>query len=404
MRHSRPTYKPRILHYLSSSAPGGAEEYALSLLAAMPEHGFAPYLAAPRQLLEVLKPRLSAMNLGSITIEQASPLDWRHAKKFINFLRGERIDLVHSHLFLASLFASPLARLAAVSSVVETFHLREVWREGQWLKGSFWLDRQIGRLVDRYIAVSQAAERHLLENKRIARSKVITIHNGRDLARFYPPTRDEIASAREQLGVSDKQVMLVLGRLEQQKGHVFLIEAFKRLAARRPKLIALFAGSGALECELKIRCEAAGLTDRIVFLGYRDDTEQLLAAADLVVLPSLFEGLPLVAVETLAMARPMVATDVEGTREIVADGETGLLVRAADPAALAFGIERLLANPALGARLGRRGRAVVEQNFDIRQQIAKTVEVYQRLLDQKMGQAGPLKAATTTLEENIALT
>jgi glycosyltransferase involved in cell wall biosynthesis len=198
--------------------------------------------------------------------------------------------------------------------------------------------------------------------------------------------------------------MLVLGRLEQQKGHVFLIEAFKGLAARRPKLIALFAGSGALECELKIRCEAAGLTDRIVFLGYRDDTEQLLAAADLVVLPSLFEGLPLVAVETLAMARPMVATDVEGTREIVADGETGLLVRAADPAALAFGIERLLANPALGARLGRRGRAVVEQNFDIRQQIAKTVEVYQRLLDQKMGQAGPLKAASTTLEENIALT
>ncbi len=396
MRHSRLTYQPRILHYLSSLAPGGAEEYALSLLAAMPERGFVPYLAAPRQLLEALKRRLSALDLGCIAIEQTSPLDWRHAKRFINFLRTERIDLVHSHLFLASLFASPLARLARVSSV-ETFHLREVWREGKWLKGSFWLDRQVGRFVDRYIAVSHAAGRHLLENKRIARSN-------RDLSRFHPPTPAETARARAELGVSDKQVMIVLGRLEQQKGHAFLIDAFGKLAPQRPKLIALFAGSGALESELKARCEAAGLADRIVFLGYRDDTERLLAASDLVVLPSLFEGLPLVAVETLATARPIVATDVEGTREIVADGDTGLLVRAADPLALADGIERILADPALGSRLGRRGRALVEQKFDIRRQIARTVEVYQRLLDQKMGQVGPLKAPNTTLEESIGLT
>lgn len=403
MRYSRLTYQPRILHYLSSLAPGGAEEYALSLLAAMPERGFVPYLAAPRQLLEALKPRLSALDLDCIAIEQTSPLDWRHAKRFINCLGAERIDLVHSHLFLASLFASPLARLARVSSV-ETFHLREVWREGKWLKGSFWLDRQVGRFVDRYIAVSHAAEHHLLENKRIAPSKVVTIHNGRDLARFHPATPAETARARAGLGVSDKQVVMVLGRLEQQKGHAFLIEAFRKLAPRWPKLIALFAGSGALESELKASCEAARLTDRIVFLGYRDDTERLLAAADLVVLPSLFEGLPLVAIETLAMARPIVATDVEGTREIIADGDTGLLVRATDPSALADGIERILADPALGVRLGRRGRVLVEQKFDIRQQIARTVEVYQRLLDQRMGQAGPLKAPDRTFQESIGLT
>src|SRR5579863_3156904 len=218
MGHTSCRNKPRILHYLSSPAPGGAEEYALSLLAAMPECGFVPYLAAPRGLLEALGQRLSALDSRCIAIERTSSLDWRPATKFINFLRAQRIDLVHSHLFLASLFASPLARLAGVSTV-ETFHLREVWREGKWLKGSFWLDRKVGRFVDRYIAVSHAAERHLLENKRIARSKVVTIHNGRDLARFHPPTSAETARARAELGVSDKQVMIVLGRLEQQKGH-----------------------------------------------------------------------------------------------------------------------------------------------------------------------------------------
>ena len=396
-------HKLRILHYLSSTAIGGVEEYVLSLLAAMEEHEFVPYLAGPRQLLEAMKQRLGALDLRCIAIEQTSPLDLRPSKKFLNFLRVERIDLVHSHLFVASLFASPLARLAGVSAVVETFHLREVWREGKWLKGSFWLDRQVGRFVDRYIAVSHVVERHLIESKRIARSKVVTILNGRDLARFHPPTPGESERARAELGVSDQQVVMVLGRLEQQKGHVFLIEAFRQLAPRWPKLVAFFAGTGALESELKASCEVSGLTDRITFLGYRNDTERLLAAADIVVLPSLFEGLPLVAIEALAMARPFVATDVEGTREIVADSDTGLLVRPADPAALADGIERILIDPALGACLGRRGRALVEQNFDIRQQIAMTVDVYRRLFKQTMPGAGRRKDAVAAIEETISL-
>jgi glycosyltransferase involved in cell wall biosynthesis len=345
----------------------------------MGEDGFVPYLAAPRELLEALRQRLPP-DLRCIAIEQKSLLDWGAARKFVRFLSAERIDLVHSHLFVASLFASPLARFAGVSGVVETFHLREVWREGKWLKGSFWLDRQVARFVDRYIAVSHAAARHLVETKRIPRSKVVTIHNGRNLDRFKPPTPEQRARARAELGLSDVQVLLVLGRLEHQKGHVFFIDALKQLAPRWPRVRALFAGSGVLESELKARSEVAGLRDRITFLGYRTDTERLLAATDLVVLPSLFEGLPLVAIETLAMARPIVATGIDGTREIIADCETGLLVRPADPAALAEGIERILAAPILGNCLGQRGRDLVEKNFDIRQQIAKTLDVYRRAL------------------------
>lgn len=372
---------PRVLHYLSSSAWGGAEEHALSLLEAMPDHGMIPYLAASPRLLETMGPRLAAFGSRTIAIERTSLRDWRHARRFWNFLRSERIDLVHSHLFVASLFASPIARLAGVPAVVETFHLREAWREGHWLKGSFWLDRQISRFVDRYIAVSHAAELHLVENKRIARAKVTRIYNGRDLVRFAPPSTSEVDAARRELGVSVNLVALALGRLEPQKGHVFLIDALKMLAPRWPKLVALCVGTGALESELKARADAAGLADRITFLGQRDDTERLLAAADLVVLPSLFEGLPLVAVEALAMARPIVATDVEGTREIVTDGDTGVLVRPADPAALAEGIERILADPSLGARLGARGRSLVERNFDVHMQIKATLQLYRSLLE-----------------------
>jgi glycosyltransferase involved in cell wall biosynthesis len=373
--------RPRVLHYLSSSAWGGAEEHALSLLEAMPDHGLIPYLAASPRLLETMGSRLAAFGSRYIAIERNSIRDWRHGKRFWNFLKSERIDLVHSHLFVASLFASPLARMARVPAVVETFHLREAWREGHWLKGSFWIDRQISRFVDRYIAVSQAAELHLIENKRIVPSKIVKIYNGRDLTHFAPPSNAAIEAARSELSVTGKQVVMVLGRLEPQKGHVFLIEALKTLAPRWPKLVALFAGTGALEAELKAQVSAAGLADRITFLGQRDDTVRLLAAADMVVLPSLFEGLPLVAVEALAMARPMVATNVEGTREIIADGDTGILVRPSDPTALAVGIERILADPSLGAQLGARSRRLVERNFDVQMQIAATVRLYRTLLE-----------------------
>jgi glycosyltransferase involved in cell wall biosynthesis len=343
----------------------------------------SPYLAAPSRLLEVAESKLKATGIRCVGIERRSTADWTHAARFWTFLRKERIDLVHSHFFVASLFASPLAKLAGVPAVVETFHLREIWREEKWIKGNFWVDRQIGRFVDRYIAVSHAVERHLIETKRISASKVTTIYNGRDLKRFRPRSPVESALARSELGVTENQVVLVLGRLEEQKGHVFLIEALRLLAPRWPNLVGLFAGTGALQGQLLAQSESSGLSNRIVFLGQRNDTERLLAAADVVALPSLFEGLPLVAIETLAMAKPILATDIDGTREVVVHGDTGLLARPADPAALAAGIERLLRDRALADRLAQRGRSVVERNFDVRIQVARTAEVYRRLLEGK---------------------
>jgi len=364
---------------------GGAEEHALSILSAVADSGFEPWIAAPPALLADLAPDLKAFDVQTFSVSHASPFAFGEVSRFARFLRRERIAIVHSHMFPASIFASPLARLCGVRGVVEIFHLREVWREDKTLKGSFWLDRQVGRFVDRYIAVSHAATRHLIETKGISRSKVITIHNGRDLTRFRPPLPSERAQARAELGVSDRPALLVLGRLESQKGHIYVIEAMRELVRDRPHLIALFAGAGALRAELDARCQALGLAENVRFLGHRSDPERLLAAADIVVLPSLYEGLPLVAIEALATGRPMVATDIEGTREIVIQGDTGLLVPPADSAALSRAIERLLVSPELAAKLGARGRSLVEGNFDVRRQLEKTVQVYEELLARQTG-------------------
>jgi glycosyltransferase involved in cell wall biosynthesis len=282
------------------------------------------------------------------------------------------------------MFASPIAKMAGVPATVETFHLPEVWRQGKFLKGSFWIDRQVGRFVDQYVAVSHAAESHLVKRKRIAPQMIRLIHNGRDLIRFHPPSQRERTEARTALGVEDRQVVVTLGRFEIQKGHRFLIEALALLAPQWPSLIALFAGSGELEADLMLQRDSATLGERIKFLGMSREPERILAAADVVVLPSLFEGLPLTAVEALACALPMVATDIDGTREVVIHEHTGLLVPPRNPELLAFAIAKILTDHTFAKQLGEQGRGYVEKHFDVRMQIEDTVKAYRELLHRKM--------------------
>jgi glycosyltransferase involved in cell wall biosynthesis len=382
-RHSAVGNYPRVLHFLSEKVRAGIEEHALSILMSLRRHGFEPHLAAPRQLLDQMSEELASVPIPTVAIENASFLDHNSASQFRNYLTKQKIDIVHSHTFRSSIFASPSARIAGVPAIMETYHLPEVWRERKWLKRSYWIDRQLGRFVDRYVAVSRYAENYLISQKGISGEKIQLIYNGRDLNRFHPPTEHERAEARAALGIEDRRAIVVLGRLEEQKGHTFLIEAIARLIPRWPSLVALFAGSGGLKANLMLQRDRAALSKHIEFLGIVPRSEGILAAADVVVLPSLFEGLPLAAIEALACGCPMVATGIGGTREVVIHERTGLLVPPRNPEALANAITRILSDTTFGAHLGENGRRYVERHFDVRTQIERTIQVYRELLDPK---------------------
>jgi glycosyltransferase involved in cell wall biosynthesis len=371
---------PRILQLVLTPFRGGAEEHVLSLLTALRNYGFTPFVAAPAQLLETMTRELAEFRVNSLNIEMSSPVHGiRLIAQLAAMLWREQIDLVHCHSVIGSLCALPAARIFRRPSIVETCHGREFWREGKRIKGNFWLDRQASRFVDRVIAVSDATARYLRESKGIPGNKIVVIRNGRDLASLLPPTPEQSAKARAELGLSNVQSVLLLGRLAREKGHASLLDALKILGSRKPSLVAMFAGTGPLEAELKGKCKAAGLSERVRFLGYRTDLSRLLAAADLVVLPSISEGLPLAAVEALAAARPIIATETGGTPEVVLDGQTGLLVQPNDSAALAAAMHRVLSDPALARRLGTNGRRFVEQHFDVRVQIERTMALYREL-------------------------
>ena len=385
---SRSDARPRraVLHLLTSSVFGGAEEHALSMLTGMSAHGFEPYLAAPGALIAAMEPGLSAAGVKCLPLEFSSRLDVAAGARLLRFIRRENIALVHCHLFAASLVGAGVARMAGVGAVLETCHGPEVWRMGKGLRGRFWVDRQVGRLVDMYIAVSHAAARHLIGTKRVPQSKVRVIHNGRDLDRFAPTDTQRRTATRAALGLGDEPTCLTLARLDDQKGHRHLIDALAILAPRRPNLVTLLAGEGPLEQALRAQCAALGLADRVRFLGYRRDVPELLEAADMVVLPSLYEGLPLVAIEALAARRPMVATEVDGTPEVVIHERTGLLAPPANPVALAAAMERLLDDPALASRLASEGCKFVQENFALRRQIEQTAALYSELIG--MGKEG----------------
>lgn len=370
---------PKILHVLTNKIRGGAEEHALSILTSMREYGFEPGLAAPAELLSAMEPELSAAQVACLPLEFSSLFDLGAGARLSRWIRRERVELLHCHLFAASLTSAGVGKIAGVSAIVETCHGPEAWRIGKRVRGSFWIDRQIGRLVDRYIAVSNAAARHLIENKRIARSKIRVIQNGRDLERYRPLGAEVRAEIRRELGLGADPMLLVMARLDDQKGHRYLIDAVAKLRDRWPRMAVLFAGEGPLRDALRAQADNLGMNGSVRFLGYRGDVPRLLEAADLVVLPSLYEGLPLAAIEALAAGRPLVATAVDGTPEVVIDGTNGILVPPADSAALAIAIDRMLGDRVMASRLGAAGRKHMEENFGLRNQIEKTVAIYREL-------------------------
>jgi glycosyltransferase involved in cell wall biosynthesis len=154
-------------------------------------------------------------------------------------------------------------------------------------------------------------------------------------------------------------IVLTPARLHPQKGHAYLLTA----AAQVRDATFILAGDGPLRADLEGRARELGIAERCVFLGHRSDVPDLLAAADLFVLPSLFEGLPLSVLEAMAAQRPVVATAIGGTDEAVTHELTGLLVPPRDPAALASAIRRIRSDPALAHRLAAAGRDRVEREF-----------------------------------------
>jgi len=363
-----------VLHFSNELVRAGVEEHMLTLLRELDRKCFRPLLVCPPECAEKLGPDLPS-DVEVLPLSLQTPDQVGAAFRFAQFLRRQQVAILHSHLFRASLVASPIGWLCRVPVILETPHVREAWRKG-WLKGSFFVDRFAGQFVDRYIAVSAANARFLIEEKQLPARKVQIIHNGSDLRKFDPKHLAP-AGMKQALGFDESDpVLVVVGRLEPQKGHSVMLEAHAQILKCFPRVRLVCIGEGALRQQLQARVEALGIRESVRFVGFQRNVADWLAMADISILPSFFEGLPLAAIESLAAGRPIVATEVDGTLEVVINEKTGLSVPHGQAKALANAILRLLGDPELAKELAHAGRRWVEEHFSQEQQIQRTENLY----------------------------
>ena len=373
-----------VLHFTNATARAGAEEHILTLLRGLDRQHFRLNLVCDPEIADLMQPDVPEdVELIPLAFRQLGHLG--SALRLAKIVRAKRVDVLHSHLFWSSLFASPTGYLCRVPVVIETTHVRELWRTG--LKSNFAIDRAVGRCVDEYIAVSEANARYLVREKGLPAKKIKVIRNGSDVRRFDPEYKLS-ASFKASLGFGESDpVLVVVARLEPQKGHKVLLNAMPTIRREFPNVRLVCVGDGVLRSELEEQTRGLGLNECVRFVGVQTNVQDWLALSQMSVLPSFYEGLPLVAIESLAAGVPVVATDVDGTPEIVVNGKTGLTVRPGDPSAIAQAICLLLHSPELRRQLAVAGRQWVLQEFTEAQQILRTAELYKQTYCYKTGRS-----------------
>jgi glycosyltransferase involved in cell wall biosynthesis len=290
--------------------------------------------------------------------------------RLASLIRRLRPEVVHTHDVKAEFAALAAARLTGVSLVGSYYgRLAMASRVLQLADLSRFLTF---RAFDHVLANSRAQRDELLRF-RVPRQRVTIVPSFVHTRALRPPTPDERAGARAALRIPvDRPVLATVARLSQNKGHRYLLEALPSIRAQVPDLLYVISGEGddpargegGLRATLEQQVRTLGLTDHVRFLGYYPDVRTVLHAADLLVSPSLREGMQVAVLEAMAAGLPIVATAIGGTPDAVEDGQTGLLVPPANPAALAAAVAALLTDRARLRRLGQAGRRRAEAHFD----------------------------------------
>ena len=382
--------RPHVLTLVDHLAGGGAERFAVDLVCSLPPAEFERTICVSRMPRDwrTLPPdagsgleiaRLQEAGVAILPVHREVHFEpWRWGP-LLRRLRS--VDVLHSHQFGSNCWGAVLGTLARVPVIVAH---EQTWsyRGGavrKLLDG--WL---IGRLADRFVAVSELDRDRMVGMEKVPPHKVPVIRNA-IVAR--PPTGRDV---RAELGIAPgAPVLVALARLHPQKALPVLIDALALLRAARPDATLLIAG-GPLEGNpvaesLRDQAERLGLGGAVRLLGRRDDVPDVLAAADVGVLSSAYEGTPLAVLDYMEAGLPVVATDVGGVAELVQHGRTGVLVPPGRPAELADALGRLLGDPAERRRLGDAGRERRRAEFDYDRTLRRFADLYRELLAARRG-------------------
>lgn len=366
-----PPTRLRVLWLTKGLGRGGAERLLVEHAAAADRTRFdyeAAYLLSAKPHLVA---ELEALGVPTHCLGVATDADPRWLLRLARLLRVGRFDIVHAHSPLSASVARVLVRVGyRATGFVYTEHNR--WPSYHLVTRA--LDRLTYRLNDAAVAVSQDVVDAM---DRAARARTEVVHHGVDIAGMRAH-RAERAAVRAELGVGPDEVLaLTVANFRENKRYPDLLAAARRVVDSGAPVRFAAAGHGPLEAEVRAEHRRLGLGDRFRLLGFRDDAPRLIAGADLFVLASSHEGLPVTVMEAFAIGVPVVATRAGGLSEAVTDGVDGLLVAPHDPAALADAVVRA-ADPALRTRLAA-GAVAAGERFSSVHAVRRLEAVYERV-------------------------
>jgi len=365
----------RVLHIIDSLHLGGAQEVVLNLATCGSSrfrhevatlHGHGIYW----DRLKRAGIKVHSLSPHKFLPAYLASIPWR--------ILADKPDILHCHLIPSNIIAKPLGALLGVPVIINHDHTNDPHRIDN--KILLALDKSTNRFAHHIIAVAAACRDFLTTHESIRPEKISLVPNAIDLRRFSPgeASRDE-ARARLGLPVASR-IVAGVGRLNPQKNFALFLDIAAQLAPRFPDLHFLLAGDGPEEQMLREKASALGIANRVTFSGYVADTRLVYLAADVLLMPSRYEGLPMTLLEAMAMGLPVVASKLDGIAEVIGDGSEGFLVPSDDAALFVERTAALLADAELSSRISKNARAKIEASFSVERMTSSVEDIYDRFL------------------------
>lgn len=341
---------------------GGAEQVAVSEVREFLRCGHAVHLVTLNpERSQTLMPTVPD-NCQRTMVEFSSLFDVRAVYRLARCLMAIDPDIIITQLWFANTVGRLAARLAGMRERVIVFEHNVYDHLKSWKQ--FFADRLLQTWCKRIIAISDGVKASLVRHG-INERHITIIYNAIDIKRHADAPS---ASIRTELGIGDEYLFICVARLVRQKGIDILLPAFAKVDG-----VLLLAGAGEDRAALEAQADALGIRSRVFFLGVRHDVPSLMKASDCFVLASRWEGFGIVLAEAMACGLPVVASGVDGIKEVVKDGETGILVPPEDPEALASALRRMQKDRGMAAAMGARGKERVQALFSIEKHVADII-------------------------------
>ena len=369
----------KILYIAISSQTGGVPRHILQALRHAKEYGYKVAVAAPddgdyypwfrQQAAGMLKVCLKTYSLRSL---------W----KLRCYIRKNRIELVHSHGKGAGMYARPLKLLCPGIKVVHTFHGVYVEEYGVLLRAIYCqIERRLRHWTDHFICVSQSERKEAMRLRFADRKRTSVICNGVEPEHFQGVIINRNQYLKEFGFPHNAYLIGCVARLEQMKGHQYLLSAFAKLIKKHPQCRLLLVGDGPERESIKAQIQEQNLGSFVCLTGFRHDVPQLLKLFDMFVSASLKEGMPYTLIEALAAGTPVTATDVIGNRDVIHGGKNGFLVRAESAEDLAEMLDYAVRNPELCKKYSVQGQRMVHALFTEERFAGRLFGVYDKVME-----------------------